>query len=435
MPAPFETKVEKLVYGGDGLAHHEKSTVFVPFVIPGELVRVSPVESKKKFIRGVSEQILTPSAERIAALCPRFTICGGCHYQHIPYEAQLTYKAEILRETLARIGKINWTGEIHTHASPPFGYRNRAQWAVRPSGTPPKPAIGYFQSSSSVLVPTDVCPILAPKLESTLAALSGAFADGRLPGNISGIECFTDAAGEKVLLNVSLAQAGQSVGTLAASLREIVSNVESILIHDERSDDYQLLGPGYLQYEAAGHSFRVGHLSFFQVNRFVLDDLVRAVVGNATDGENKRGLALDLFAGVGLFSIPLAARYDRVIAVEGNVATARDLEANLKNHPTSRGRHSDAETFLARHKEPADLVVIDPPRAGLTPPTIQRLRDLGPAQITYLSCDPATLARDLAAFTGTVAPGHPYDISNITLYDIFPQTYHIEALVKLQRIG
>ncbi|HEY4837740.1 MAG TPA: RsmD family RNA methyltransferase [Candidatus Acidoferrales bacterium] len=435
MTSPFETKIEKLVYGGDGLAHHEQSTVFVPFVIPGEVVRVTPVEARKKFIRGTAEQIVEPSSERIAAQCPRFTVCGGCHYQQIPYEAQLRYKSGILRETLARIGRIEWTGEIHTHASPPFGYRNRAQWAVRPAGTPPKPAIGYFQQSSSVLVPTDVCPILASKLESTLAALSAAFAEGRLPGNITGIECFSDASGEKVLLNVSLAQTGQTVSTLAARFREIVSNVESILFHDEKTDDYQLLGPGYLHYEAAGHSFRVGHLSFFQVNRFVVDDLVRAVVGDAAEGENKRGLALDLFAGVGLFSIPLAARYDRVIAVEGNVATARDLEANLKNHATARGRHVDSESFLARHKEPADFVVLDPPRAGLTPPAIQRLRDLGPSNITYLSCDPATLARDLAAFTGSAAPGSPYEISNITLYDIFPQTYHIEALVKLQRIG
>jgi 23S rRNA (uracil1939-C5)-methyltransferase len=435
MTSPFETKIEKLVYGGDGLAHHEQNTVFVPFVIPGEVVRVAPVEAKKKFIRGAAETIIEASPERIAAQCPRFTVCGGCHYQHIPYDAQLKYKAGILRETLARIGRIEWTGDIHTHASPPFGYRNRAQWAVRPVGDPAKPAIGYFQSSSSVLVPTEVCPILAPKLETTLAALSVAFSEGRLPGNIRGIECFSDAAGEKALLNVSLAQTGQTVATLAARLREVVSNVESILFHDEKTEDFQLLGPGYLHYEAAGHSFRVGHLSFFQVNRFVADELVRAVVGDATPGEIKRGLALDLFAGVGLFSIPLAARYDRVIAVEGNVATERDLEANLKNHPTARGRHVDAESFLARHKEPADLVVLDPPRAGLTPPAIQRLRDLGPTQITYLSCDPATLSRDLAALTGSAAPGTRYEISNITLYDIFPQTYHIEALVKLQRIG
>ena len=434
MTSPFETKIEKLVYGGDGLAHYEQSTVFVPFVIPGETVRVTPVEAKKKFIRGTAE-IIEASSERVPAQCPRFSVCGGCHYQHIPYDAQLQYKAGILRETLARIGRIEWTGDIHTHASPPFGYRNRAQWAVRPVGNPAKPAIGYFQQSSSVLVPTDVCPILSPKLESTLAALSAALSEGRLPGNITGVECFSDAAGEKVLLNVSLSQTGQTVSTLATRFREIVTNVESILFHDEKADDYQLLGPGYLQYEAAGHSFRVGHLSFFQVNRFVVEELVRAVVGEAAPGENKRGLALDLFAGVGLFSLPLAARYDRVIAVEGNVATERDLEANLKNHPTARGRHLDTESFLARHKEPADLVVLDPPRAGLTPPAIQRLRDLGPSNITYLSCDPATLARDLAAFTAATAPGTRYEIGNITLYDIFPQTYHIEALVKLQRIG
>jgi 23S rRNA (uracil1939-C5)-methyltransferase len=435
MTSPFETKIEKLIYGGDGLAHHDQSTVFVPFVIPGELVRVTPVEAKKKFIRGTAEHIIEPSPDRIAEQCPRFTVCGGCHYQHIPYDRQLHYKSGILRESLARIGRIEWTGKIHIHASPPFGYRNRAQWAVRPAGNPPKPAIGYFQPSSSVLVPTDVCPILAPKLETTLAALSAAFAAGRLPGNIRGIECFCDAAGEKVLLNVSLAQTGQSPNTLATSLREIVPNTESVLIHDEMTDDFQLLGPGYLHYDAAGHHLRVGHLSFFQVNRFAVDDLVRAVVGESAPSETKRGLALDLFAGVGLFSIPLAARYDRVIAVEGNVATARDLEANLKNHPTARGRHVDAESFLARHKEPADLVVLDPPRAGLTPPAIQRLRDLAPAEITYLSCDPATLARDLAALTGAIAPGSRYEISNITLYDIFPQTYHIEALVTLQRIG
>jgi 23S rRNA (uracil1939-C5)-methyltransferase len=435
MTSPFETKIEKLVYGGDGLAHHEQSTVFVPFVIPGETVRVAPVESKKKFVRGSAEEILEQSPERIEATCPRFTVCGGCHYQHIPYDAQLRYKSQILRETLARIGRIEWAGEIHTHASPPFGYRNRAQWAVRPVGDPPKPAIGYFQPSSSVLVPTDVCPILAPKLEATLAALSAACSEGRLPGNIRGIECFTAPVGEQVLLNVSLSQAGQSPSALATRLREIVTGVESILIHDEKSDDFQLLGPGYLHYEAAGHSFRVGHLSFFQVNRFVVDDLVRAVAGDTNSGATGRGLALDLFAGVGLFSIPLAAHFDRAIAVEGNVATARDLEANLKSHPTARARHVDAESFLARHKEPADLVILDPPRAGLTPPAIQRLRELAPAQITYLSCDPATLARDLAAFTATTTPGSRYEIGNITLYDIFPQTYHIEALVKLQRAG
>jgi 23S rRNA (uracil1939-C5)-methyltransferase len=404
-------------------------------VLPGELVRVQPVEARKKFVRGRPEAILEPSAERIPAPCPHFGVCGGCHYQHIPYEAQLRYKAEILRETLARIGKIEWKGEIHTHASPAYAYRNRAQWAVRPVGEPAKAAIGYFQPLSSTLVPTEVCSILEPKVESTLAALSRAFAEDKLPGNIRAIECFADPSGEHVLLNVGLAQKGLAAGVFADRFREIVPNIESILFQDEKTESFDLIGPGYIFYEAAGFRYRVGHLSFFQVNRFVLDDLVAAVVGEKPSGDANAGLAIDLYAGVGLFSIPLAKHYERVIAVEGSVATARDLEANLKDHPTARGRHADAEAFLARCKETPDLVVLDPPRAGVPTPALQRIREMAPAQITYLSCDPATLARDLALLTGSATAGGRYRISDITLYDIFPQTYHIEALVKLQRLG
>lgn len=435
MTSPFEVRIEKLVYGGDGLGHHDKSTVFVPYVLGGELVRVTPMEERKKFIRGRIEQILEPSPERAAAPCPQFGICGGCHYQHIPYDSQLRHKAEILRETLARIGKIEWTGEIKTHASPPLAYRNRAQWAVRPAGDPPQPCIGYFQPASSTLAPTEQCPILAPRLESTLAVLAAGFREARLPANIRAIECFTDAAGEKILLNIGVSQISLAAPAFAERLREVVPNIESILLHDEKAEDFKLIGPGYIHYEAAGFSYRVGHLSFFQVNRFLVDELARAVTADEVSAATKHGLALDLYAGVGLFSTLLAAQYERVIAVEGNVATARDLEVNLKAHPTARGRHSDAESFLARCKETPDLVVLDPPRAGVPTPAIQRLREIASPRITYLSCDPATLARDLAALTGTAMPGACYQISDITLYDIFPQTYHIEALVKLQRLG
>jgi 23S rRNA (uracil1939-C5)-methyltransferase len=130
--APFEVKIEKLIYGGEGLAHHDGATVFVPFVLPAERVTAAPVEKKKKFVRARLEKLLEPSSERIQARCPHFGVCGGCDYQHIPYEAQLKYKEEILRETLRRLGRIEWTGAISTHASPPWAYRNRAQWKVRP---------------------------------------------------------------------------------------------------------------------------------------------------------------------------------------------------------------------------------------------------------------------------------------------------------------
>src|SRR5271154_6267157 len=128
----MEITIEKLIYGGEGLAHHDGSTIFVPFVLPAERIAAAAVEQKKKFIRARVERMLEPSPDRASAPCPHFGICGGCDYQHIPYESQLKYKTEILRETLRRIGRIEWPGEITAHASPPWSYRNRAQWKVRP---------------------------------------------------------------------------------------------------------------------------------------------------------------------------------------------------------------------------------------------------------------------------------------------------------------
>jgi 23S rRNA (uracil1939-C5)-methyltransferase len=430
MTTPFDIRIEKLVYGGDGLAHHEGRTVFVPYVMPGELARVIPVTAKKKLIRGRAEEIMEGSPQRTHAECPLFTNCGGCHYQHIPYEAQLQFKTEILRETLARIGKIEWAGEIPSHASQPFGYRNRAQWAVRPGEDPTRSVAGYFQAASSVLVPADKCPILAPKLEATLTAINQALRQSKLAHEIRAIECFADPATDAMLLNVVVAKRTGTVSELASHFREVAPSMTSFLVQDEKSGDFELDGPGFIHYGAAGAKYRVGHLSFFQVNRFLIDELSTAVVG----GE-KGELALDLFAGVGLFSIPLARQYQRVVAVEGNVATVRDLEANLKESPAARPRHSEAGEFLARWKEKPDVVVVDPPRAGLTAPIIERLRTIGPGRITYLSCDPATLARDLASLTAAAAAGQSaYAIENIYLYDIFPQTYHIETLVRLERL-
>jgi 23S rRNA (uracil1939-C5)-methyltransferase len=436
MNSTFETRIEKLVYGGDGLAHQDGSTVFVPYVLPGERIRVETIEKKKKFVRGRAEEILEASAERVTAPCPRFGVCGGCHYQHIPYEAQLRYKTVILRETLARIGRIEWTDEIRTHASPAFGYRNRAQWAIRLTGTSSRSAIGYFQPASSTLAATDVCPILAPQLEQTLGALAAAFAEEKLPKNIRAIECFAGLPEEKLMLNIAVTKGGLSGAKLAERLRDIVPNVQSLLMQVEDAENFELVGPGYIYYVAAGFRYRVGQLSFFQVNRFLIDELVRDVTtSEPTADDAKRSLAIDLYAGVGLFSVPLAKQFDRVIAVEGNVATARDLEANLKESATARARHGDTQSFLARCKETPELIVMDPPRAGVPAAAVEELRKIGPAQINYLSCDPATLARDLAQLTSEAGGRTRYQINTITLYDIFPQTYHIEALVKLQRLG
>ncbi len=428
----MELRIEKLVYGGDGLAHHDGQTVFVPLVLPGELVRIETASQKKKFLRGRLDHILEPSPERVAAPCPYFARCGGCHYQHMPYEAQLRYKAEILRETLSRIGRVQWDGPIQTRGSPPFGYRNRTQWKVRTAGeTASGPAaIGYFESASTRLCDVEQCPILSPRLQETLAALRWLISANSALSPIDEIEAFSDAADDKVLLNLTGERLKDSPAAIAAALSQALPFVESILAQDRRADKFELVGPGYLTYSAAGSQYRVGHLSFFQVNRFLIDALVEAVIGG-----NQGQLALDLFAGVGLFTIPLSRQFARVIGVESNLAAARDLETNLQSSggASLAYRNTTVESFLSQWHDTPDLVVLDPPRAGVEPDALARLRKLGPRRIAYLSCDPATLARDLAVLLGTSKEGGPFQIESINLFDIFLQTYHMEALVHLQK--
>lgn len=431
--ATIDVTIEKLIYGGDGLARHEGATVFVPFVLPSERVKAEPVERRKDFVRTRLAGIVEPSPERVAAPCPHFEVCGGCDYQHIPYEAQVRYKTEILRETLRRTGKIEWAGEIKTHASEPWSYRNRAQWKVRPAAES-RPAsagameIGYFRKHSATLCAVQDCPILAPALLKVLLELRGALAADRLPRELREIEAFTNedasSTGARVLLTLTVSGFPSRIAEHVKNIQALLPEVESILIHDPRQGRMELFGPGFIRYAAAERVYRVGHFSFFQVNRRLAEELARAVAGNAGEGE----LALDLFAGVGLFALPLSERFRKVIAVEANPAAARDLEINTAGKAALEIRAANVEEFLSTFKQGADLAVVDPPREGLMPEIVRRLGQVAPGQIIYVSCEPPTLARDLR---GLLDGG--YEISGIDLFDLFPQTFHMETVVQLRR--
>src|SRR5580704_11465249 len=351
---PIDITVEKLIYGGEGLAHHDGSTVFVPFVLPAERVTATPIEQKKKFVRARVDKVLEPSSERVTAPCPHFGVCGGCDYQHIAYDAQLKFKTEILRETLRRIGRVDWTGNIVAHASPPWGYRNRAQWKVRPiadaaaaakpnapaspdapkggtrgSASAPAPlAIGYFRANSTALCAVHDCQILAPPLLKAMLAIREAAAASLLPKTLREIEAFAapgvDGGAPKVQLTATFAGFPSQAQETAALLRKIVPDLESLLFHDPSHERMDLDGPGFVEYSTGGHAYRVGHFSFFQVNDFLVEALVQETAASEEPGR----LAFDLFAGVGLFSVPLAARFQRVVAVEANPAATRDLDAN-----------------------------------------------------------------------------------------------------------
>jgi 23S rRNA (uracil1939-C5)-methyltransferase len=439
MPDELLLSIEKLVYGGDGLAHADGNTVFVPYVIPGEQVRANVKARKKKLAWTQAPEVVSASPQRIKPLCPHFHTCGGCHYQHIDATEQLRQKKEILRETLSRLGGITWDGPIQEHVAAPYGYRNRAQWAVREA----KPrALGYFLPESSVIVPIDECPVLSPQLAKTFAQLQNMARSGVLPEKIQEIEAFADSKDETIALNVAFERFSKQPADLAATLRGALPQLESLLILDESKNRFELTGPGYLFHEAGSFRFRVSHLSFFQVNRFLIEDLLRTMTVGA-----KGDLALDLYAGVGFFTLPLARQFQKVLSVDSNLAATRDLYANAEAAGVTIHSHNEqAEEFLTKTQERPDFISLDPPRAGLGPSAAVKMAQLGAPEIAYLSCDPSTLARDLAVLTGSAkkhggasdgsgdSPTNRYEVSQVHLFDLFPQTFHIETLVRLRRL-
>jgi 23S rRNA (uracil1939-C5)-methyltransferase len=427
--------VEKLVYGGDGLAHANGDTVFVPYVLPGETVRAAEQARKKKLVWTKLVEVTAASKERIKAPCPHFQTCGGCHYQHIAAAEQVRLKKEILRETLSRLGGISWDGGIHEHTAEPFGYRNRAQWAVR--GGMPR-ALGYFLPESSVIVPIDECRVLSPQLERAFKRLQEMARSAALPAGIQEIEAFVDSADEKIALNVAFERFPKPAGELASAFQEAIPQIESLLLLDQKKNKFELMGPGYLIHHAGGSAFRVSHLSFFQVNRFLIEDLLKTVTGGA-----KGRTALDLYAGVGFFTLPLARAFEKVVSVDANLAATRDLHTNAEAAKLAVNSHNEhVEEFLKKSNERPEFVVLDPPRAGLGAESAAKLAELGAAEIVYLSCDPSTLARDLAVLTNSArkpkevaAPTIRYEISELHFFDLFPQTYHIETLVRLKKVS
>jgi 23S rRNA (uracil1939-C5)-methyltransferase len=437
MPDELILHIEKLVYGGDGLAHAEGNTVFVPYVLPGEEVRAAAKSKKKKLVWARLLEVTSRATQRIKPQCPHFQTCGGCHYQHIPAAGQLRLKKEILRETLSRLGGVSWDGPIHEHSAEPYGYRNRAQWAVRDSR--PR-AIGYFLPESSVIVPIDECPVLSPNLAKTFAQLQEMARSGTLPERILELEAFADSTDTKIALNVAFSRFPAAAKDLAAALQQALPQLESLLLLDESKNKFELTGPGYLFHEAGGFRFRVSHLSFFQVNRFLIEDLLKTITAGA-----KGDVALDLYAGVGFFTLPLARAFKRVVSVDANLAATRDLYANAAAAGVAITSHNEhAEEFLRETNEKPDFVCLDPPRSGLGAETAAKLAALGAPEIAYLSCDPSTLARDLAVLTGSskkisgsgaasAEAAVRYQISEVHLFDLFPQTFHIETLVRLRR--
>jgi len=438
--------IEKLIYGGDGLARlpadgrGRGKAVFIPFVLGGEKIEASLTEQKPGFARAKADAILEPSSHRVQAACPYFARCGGCHYQHANYEHQLEIKKGILQETLRRTAKLELPGEIEVHASPPWNYRNRSRLQVQAGATF---AAGYFKLASHDLLAVEECPISSPLINRGIAMLWQSGRAGKVPQGVREIEFFANGDDTQLLLEVEcLAEARRArVRAWAEELRAALPEIIGVTAFRESRpgmarEKLISVGADYLTYRTQRGTYRVGAGSFFQTNRYMMDELVRIV----TQGQSGE-LALDLYAGVGLFSTALACDFHHVVSVESSQTSSADLSYNQPSN--GKAVQATAQQYLARAENSGrvgkgavllhmpnrpDLAVVDPPRSGLGEPVARLLANLGAPRVVYVSCDPATLARDLVSL---LASG--YQVRRVHLVDLFPQTYHLESVIHLAR--
>jgi 23S rRNA (uracil1939-C5)-methyltransferase len=420
-----EVEIAKPIYGGAFLARVEGKAVFVPLTLPGEQVRIRVTDDKRGYSTAEPEEILTLSPVRIAPQCPHFGACGGCNYQHAGYETQLAFKQAILRETLERAG-VQPPAAISVLSASPWAYRNRIRLAFDAQGNP-----GYRGRRSHAVVPIRECPIAAPLLVQ--AALAGAEIIRSLRWSPSPTEIsFFSNADESAIL-ASASTTARDPGRFehwARALEERIPQLQGAELiaqapageHMRTTGEWNWGSPS-INYRAAGFDYRVDSGAFFQVNRWLLDALVERV----TAGQSGK-LAWDLFAGVGLFAGKLTGSFERVIAVESAPTSKAALEHNLQG-TAGEAIHGETVSFLRRRsKEKPDLIVVDPPRTGLGPEITTLLARIAAPSLVYVSCDPATLARDLRLL---IASG--YQIHSLTLADLFPQTFHLETVVHLLR--
>lgn len=382
----LDVKIEKIVPRGFGLAFAENLTILVPLAVPCDVVRVRIREIKKRMAFADIVEIKQPGPKRVVPPCPYFGTCGGCDFQQMSYAAQLEAKGGIVRDCLQRIGKIEYEGEIPVIPSPEqFQYRSRTRWHLDRE----KQAMGYFRRDSHEVIDITQCPILTPGMQSSLDYLRQSVDWDAFLSEKPEIEAVSGEGGR--------------VSTFSRELAEPAAEISI---------------------EIAGETYAYTAETFFQANRFLIEKLIQTAVGNETGGT-----AFDLYCGVGLFALPLARRFRKVIGVEGSTVAIDIAKKNAKNAKLANLDfiNKGVENFLLANKtKKIDLALIDPPRSGTEKQTIPQLAALKPAHISYVSCEPSILARDLRILLDA-----GYAIDSITALDLFPQTHHVETIVRL----
>jgi len=388
----LEVTAERLAYGGFAVARHDGLALFVPFAAPGDRLVVEITELHDRHGKARIVEVLAPSPHRRAPRCRHFADCGGCQFQHVDYQEQLRQKAEFVHDALVRTGGLEVAPPIEVRHAAEWGYRARTQLKVHYR------QLGFHRPFTNEIVEIEECPVLAAPLEQALPELRAALRalpDGQRVHQVEG-----------------------ACGHGGASWAPDLPGVRKDLV------EHRVLGFRYF----------VEPESFFQGNHLLVDELVRHATADpagSANGSARSGLAFDLYAGVGLFTLPLSRRFARVVAVEDERRAATLGRVNTKQNGCDNVHYyrETTERFLRQNKERPDLVLIDPPRVGCKP-ALKALLALAAPRFVYVSCDPTTLARDLKTLTMG-----GYAIESVVAFDMFPQTFHVETVAHLRWSG
>jgi 23S rRNA (uracil1939-C5)-methyltransferase len=471
--------IDSLVSGGDGLARHAgpegQLPIFVARTAPGDIVEVEIFDARKDFARGRAVKMVEPSTQRVEPLCKLFKVCGGCQWQHISYEAQLQYKQDVVKEAIKRIGKLSVDMADMVRetigAKEPFYYRNRVQMPVKNPARSTRMLAGYYEQDSHDLVNIKHCPVQPAAFDELLEQVKQqceeheitAYNEHTQTGVLRHICMRQGADGLLLCLVVNMKPKQIPPADLQAMARALESrnpNLVGTCINYNNEPGNRiyggvtqgLVGQDFITQHLESHissapeilqtglDFKVSATSFFQINNaqtvVMLDLILEAVLaGNAASLPSSQApIVIDAYAGVGTIALWLAPLASRVIAIEESPDSAADIIENIKlNGMTNVDfHHAQVEEVLpqlhAQGIQP-DILILDPPRKGVTKTVIESTLKLQPAKIIYVSCNPATLARDLNELS------QKYNVKSIQPVDMFPQTFHIESISILEKIG
>ncbi|HVS81456.1 MAG TPA: class I SAM-dependent RNA methyltransferase [Pyrinomonadaceae bacterium] len=439
----MEVTIERILPGGLGLAHADGRTVMVALAAPGDRLRVRIDREKGNVAFASIDEVIEPSPVRVEPPCQYFGRCGGCDFQQLSYEAQLAAKVEIIKDCLHRIGRIENIPDFQITPAPnPWQYRTRAQWQYDSI----RKRLGYFESGSRRVCDVAECAVLAPELQQTLESLREQMEDGSLPDDARDFRAVAGDDGASLVPDLvnseTVTQGSEGRGTSPTVREGSDLRMQSEPVRD-------------ITRTIHGERYRFNAESFFQANNDLLPQLIDGAMSEVSGGT-----AVELYCGVGLFTVPLARRFARVVGIESDAAATRFARANLasanlenaqvinqdvgawlkenvecddlsslsekRRRAGSPARQPRGGAVVAALQNPPDYLLLDPPRTGAESRVIAGILNLKPKCISYVSCDPATLARDLRKL---IAGGYTLDF--IGAFDMFPQTHHVETVAQL----